>query len=65
MAVIADPSGGILSLWEARQHIGSEFVNAPGALAWNDLVTPDPEAGKRFYGDLFGWSSRRCPASTA
>jgi len=56
MAVIADPSGGILSLWEARQHIGSEFVNAPGALAWNDLVTPDPEAGKRFYGDLFGWT---------
>ena len=63
MAVIADPSGAVLSLWEAKAHIGSQLVNAPGALAWNDLVTPDPEAGVRFYGDLFGWTFEEMPDS--
>ena len=63
MAVIADPSGGLLSLWEAKEHIGSEVVNAPGALAWNDLVTPDPEAAERFYGRLFGWTFIEMPDS--
>ena len=63
MAVIADPSGAVLSLWEAKQHIGAEFVNAPGALAWNDLITPDPETAERFYGDLFGWTFQEMPGS--
>ena len=27
----------------------------PGAFSWNELMTPDPEASKRFYGELFGW----------
>ncbi len=27
-----------------------------GAFSWNELTTPDPEAAKRFYGALFGWS---------
>jgi predicted enzyme related to lactoylglutathione lyase len=63
MAVISDPSGAVLSLWEAKQHIGSEFVNAPGALAWNDLITPDPETAVRFYGELFGWTFQEMPDS--
>jgi predicted enzyme related to lactoylglutathione lyase len=63
MAVIADPSGGVLSLWEAKEHIGSQVVNRPGALAWNDLVTPDPEAAERFYGALFGWTFLEMPDS--
>ena len=37
MAVIADPAGAALCLWEPRAHIGAALVNAPGALAWNDL----------------------------
>src|SRR5580765_8438223 len=39
MAVIADPTGAALCLWEPRAHIGASVVNAPGALAWNDLIT--------------------------
>ncbi|MDQ3739831.1 MAG: VOC family protein [Actinomycetota bacterium] len=55
MAVVQDPTGGILCVWEARANIGAERVNEPGAMTWNDLTTPDPEAASRFYGDLFGW----------
>lgn len=27
-----------------------------GKIVWHDLLTPDVEAAKRFYGALFGWS---------
>jgi hypothetical protein len=29
-----------------------------GKVIWTDLVTPDLEAAKRFYGGLFGWTFR-------
>ena len=61
MAVIADPTGAALCLWEPRGHIGAALVNTPGALTWNDLVTPNPDAAARFYGDLFGWTTEEIP----
>ena len=57
MAVIADPTGAALSLWEPRASIGAELVNTPGAMTWNDLVTPDPEGAVAFYGELLGWTA--------
>jgi predicted enzyme related to lactoylglutathione lyase len=27
----------------------------PGKVVWHDLLTNDPAASKRFYGELFGW----------
>jgi predicted enzyme related to lactoylglutathione lyase len=60
-SVIADPTGAALCLWEPRTSIGAELVNAPGAMAWNDLVTDDPDAAARFYGGLFGWTVEEIP----
>ena len=57
MAVIADPSGAALHLWEPRSHIGAALVNTPGAMTGNDLVTPDAEAAATFYGAVFGWTT--------
>jgi predicted enzyme related to lactoylglutathione lyase len=57
MAVIRDPTGAILHLWQPRDHIGAGVVNADGALTWNDLTTPDPETAARYYGDLLGWTT--------
>ena len=28
----------------------------PGAFVWRDLVTKDPVAAQRFYGEVFGWT---------
>ena len=28
----------------------------PGKVVWNDLITEDLPAAKRFYGGLFGWT---------
>jgi predicted enzyme related to lactoylglutathione lyase len=61
MSVIADPAGAALCLWEPRDHIGAALVNAPGALTWNDLVTPDPDSAADFYGKLFGWTTEEIP----
>lgn len=33
----------------------------PGTFCWVDLATPDPEASKAFYGDVFGWTARDLP----
>jgi uncharacterized protein len=56
MAVGSDPSGAVFAIWEPRDQIGAGLVNAPGALAWNELATGDREAAKEFYGALFGWT---------
>jgi predicted enzyme related to lactoylglutathione lyase len=61
MSVIQDPTGAILSAWEPRRHIGARLVNVPGALTWADLVTPDPDAAARFYGEWLGWTVEEIP----
>jgi uncharacterized protein len=55
MAVIQDPTGAVLSVWEPRDSIGATWVNSPGAITLNQLNTTDPAAAERFYTDLFGW----------
>jgi predicted enzyme related to lactoylglutathione lyase len=61
MAVILDNVGAGLCLWEAKSHIGASLINTPGAMCWNDLLTPDPSASATFYGDLFGWTTEELP----
>jgi uncharacterized protein len=55
MAVIADPGGAMLGVWEARDSIGAERVNDPGCLTSNELSTTDVERASAFYAELFGW----------
>src|SRR6266508_146247 len=63
MAAFADPQGAVLSVWQAKENIGAGLVNAPGALSWNDLLSPDVEASAAFYRDLFGWEVTAVEAS--
>ena len=55
MAVIADPSGAVLCLWQPGTNIGAEVVNEPGAMSWADLATTDAPAAQAFYTALLGW----------
>ncbi|MFL5960885.1 MAG: VOC family protein [Gaiellaceae bacterium] len=57
MAVLADPEGAVFCVWQARVHRGATVVNEPGSLNFNVLNTRDPEAAKRFYGAVFGWTT--------
>ncbi|TDC83344.1 VOC family protein [Micromonospora sp. KC606] len=55
MGVFADPAGATFSVWQPMAMRGAEVLWVPGAMAWNELVTPDPEGAGRFYELVFGW----------
>lgn len=54
-AVIADPSGAMVGLWQPGDHTGADVFNVPGALTWNELQTRDLDAATAFYSAVFGW----------
>ncbi len=56
MAVVAEPGGAVVSLWEAGSHVGAEVFNQPGALTWNELNTRDSAASREFWGEVLGWT---------
>jgi len=56
MAILRDPVGAMVSLWEPRRHIGAGLVNEPSTFCWNELGCTDPERASEFYGQLLGWS---------
>jgi hypothetical protein len=58
MAVLADPAGAPISVWQAGEMAGAELVNVPGAFCWNELQTKATEGAKSFYRALFGWDER-------
>jgi uncharacterized protein len=61
MAIVADPAGAPIALWQAGRRAGAQLVNAPSAWAMSLLTTPDPEGAQAFYGRLFGWEAEAFP----
>ena len=59
MAFLSDPTGAALGLWQAKEHKGAELVSEPGATAWHQLNTRDPEKAGGFYQAVFGWGNER------
>lgn len=57
MAVVRDPAGAVVSLWQPRRHAGAAAAGEPGAFAGAELATPAAAAAERFYRALFGWSA--------
>ncbi len=61
MAVLRDPQGAYLSLWQPRQQIGARRLREPGAMCWNELMTTDTEKAGEFHSRLFDWERRLSP----
>jgi predicted enzyme related to lactoylglutathione lyase len=59
MAVFADPAGAYFGVWQAGEHKGAEVVSEPGAVAWHQVNTRDPEKSEEFYSSVFGWDSEK------
>ena len=57
MAIVTDPAGALLGLWQPGAHRGAQRVNEPSAYAMSLLHTPDTAAAAAFYADLFGWTT--------
>lgn len=55
MAVIADPTGAVFSVWQPKSHPGVGIAGIDGTVCWADLSTADVDKAKQFYSTLFGW----------
>lgn len=58
MALIADPGGAVLGLWEPRAHPGFGVRDEIGSLCWTELATRDVDRARDFYTGLFGWGTQ-------
>ena len=54
IAVLQDPQGATIS---AFQPSGDDGPLAEGVFVWDELMTTDVESAKRFYAELFGWTT--------
>ncbi len=54
-AVIADPQGAVLSLFQPAQPMALHDPGKDGEFCWSELMTRDPVAALRFYAELLGW----------
>jgi len=63
LAILLDPQGAMLSVWQPGEHFGAALVNGPGLLSWNDLLSPDVEGSAAFYRELFGWTIEPIPGA--
>jgi uncharacterized protein len=57
MALVQDPSGGTLSFWQPKKHIGAGVVQDPGSLCWNELFSTNVDAAGKFYVQTVGWKT--------
>ena len=59
MAVVQDPTGASICLWQPNKHPGTGISGAHGTLCWADLNTQDRHLAGEFYSGLFGWRIMR------
>jgi predicted enzyme related to lactoylglutathione lyase len=64
LAVVIDPTGAALALWEANEREGAQLVNESGTWAMSSLHSPDPAAAGAFYRAMFGWEAEPMGAMT-
>lgn len=58
MAVVQDPTGAMLSLWQPGDHPGAGVQDEANAMTWVELSTTDVEAARAFYTAVLGWTTK-------
>lgn len=65
MAIISDPSGAVLGMWQPGEMSGLEVVGDDGAPAWFELHTREKFAETvAFYETVFGWDAHEAADSS-
>jgi len=54
-AMLQDPAGAIVGLWQSRGMDGFAIAGEPGAFAWCEVWTSDNDVSRAFYRDVFGY----------
>jgi predicted enzyme related to lactoylglutathione lyase len=58
MSIVQDPTGAVIGIWQAKNHIGAGVVNEAGAFSWSELMTPALDKASKFYKQVFGWDAQ-------
>jgi predicted enzyme related to lactoylglutathione lyase len=58
MAVIQDPSGAFLGIWQPKLMAGSSTIGEANSFGWSELSARGVEKAKPFYKKLFGWGEK-------
>jgi hypothetical protein len=56
LAVLTDPAGAAVGIWEAGSHRGFGADNEVGTPVWHELMARDFPAAITFYSEVFGWT---------
>lgn len=59
MLIARDPSGAAFGVWQAGTHEGFEKFGEPGAYAWAEVFTRDPEKSDAFFPAVFPYTVQR------
>lgn len=54
MALVTDPSGAVVGLWEPGGHRGFAEMGPPGSPCWFEVATREGPAVRDFFGGLYG-----------
>ena len=57
MAMVADPGGAAIGMWQPGVHKGFGILAEDGAPGYFELLTRDYAASVAFYQDVFGWDT--------
>ena len=57
MALLGDPGGAAVGVWQPGAHQGFGVVAEPGAPTWFELLTRDYDASVAFYRSVFAWDT--------
>ena len=57
VAMVRDPGGAAIGIWQAREVTGFETTGEPGTPAWFELHTRAYDDSVAFYREVFGWDT--------
>jgi predicted enzyme related to lactoylglutathione lyase len=56
MAVVTDPGGAAIGMWQPGQHKGFGIYDEPGTAGWFELHTREYPKSLDYYRKVFGWN---------
>ncbi len=59
MAIIQDPSGAVIGVWQPAQMAGSPVIGQANAFGWAELNSRGFNKAEPFYKKLFGWGDKK------
>ncbi|USQ84994.1 VOC family protein [Streptomyces phaeoluteigriseus] len=59
MCLAREPSGAVFGVWQAGSHEGFDVMGVPGAYAWAEVFTREPEKADTFFSAVYGYGQKQ------